>query len=242
MHAEADNHYYKLKYKEKTVRIHYLGHAAAAVEHDSHCVLIDPFLQGHELPESLKPETIFLTHGHSDHTGDAEIISKKFGANITAVFELASYFGEKGCRCTPCGIGGKIEHPWGWSRFVPARHTSSLDGKYMGEAAGIVFNIGGITLYHAGDTGIFGDMALIAELYKPEVAFLPIGGLFTMDTFEALKAIKLINPEIVIPIHYNTFPGIAADANKFKEDAERETSAKVWIMEPRTSKEYDSCH
>ena len=214
----------------------YFGHSAVAVRHGEHTIVVDPFLhgnpmmQGKTLPADFKPTTILLTHGHFDHIADAEELSKKHHAPVVGVFELATFFEHKGCKAIACGLGGRVQHAWGWSKFVPAFHSSSHEGKYLGMPAGVMFEVGGVTFYHAGDTCIYGDMKLFAELYRPQVAFLPIGGHFTMDTFEAAKAVELIQPEVVIPIHYNTFPPIHADAEGFRRDVEARTRTRVQVM------------
>lgn len=218
------------------MRVQYFGHSAVAVQHGEHTVLVDPFLQGNPLlqgkaiPADLKPSTILLTHAHADHLGDAEALSKKHHAPVVAIFELGSYFEARGCQAMACSMGGRVQHPWGWSKLIPAFHSSSHEGKYLGMPCGVIFEIGGVTFYHAGDTCIFGDMKLFSELYRPQVAFLPIGGYFTMDIFEAVKAVELIQPEVVIPVHYNTFPPIQADPQDFRRQVESKTSARVQVM------------
>lgn len=221
------------------MKIHYFGHSALALEADGHCAILDPFISGNPhmhgkpLPKELKIDNIILSHAHNDHSGDAEVLSKKFAAPITAVFELAEHFSQRGCKVIACGLGGRIDYNWGWSRFVPAFHSSSLDGQPMGNAAGIVLNIGGITVYHAGDTCVFGDMKLIGQLYKPQVAFLPIGGHFTMDIFEAKMAAQLLGAPLVVPIHYGTFPPVAADPQEFRRQVEADqANIKVKVIAP----------
>lgn len=220
------------------MKFRYFGHSAFAFEDGEHCVLFDPFLSGNPLmgsiPSDLKPTTIILTHGHEDHVGDTVDIAKEDKIPVVAVFELATHLGNEGLETIPCGLGGRVDHAWGWSKFVPAFHSSSFGGKYMGMPAGCIIDFAGKRIYNAGDTCVFGDMKLIAEMYKPEIALLPIGGHFTMDLFEAVKAVELISPKVVIPIHYNTWEPIAEDAAKFKSEVESKTSARVQVVEPKS--------
>ena len=217
------------------MKFHYYGHSVVGCVSDKHNVLFDPFFTGNpsngDVPEDLKPDTIILTHGHEDHVGDTESIAKAHGSKVVAVYELANFLAEKGLDTVPCGLGGRVNHDWGWSKFVPAFHSSSFEGKYMGMPAGVIIDLGGVRVYNTGDTCVFGDMKLIAEMYKPEVMILPVGGHFTMDSFEAKKAIELVSPKVVIPVHYNTWPPLEMDIDKFKSEVESSQKVKVEVMQ-----------
>ena len=224
------------------MKFQYFGHSVVACSTEKHTILFDPFFTGNpsngDIPVSLKPDTILLTHGHEDHVGDTESIAKANDSKVLGVYELANFLGSKGLDTIPCGLGGRVNHDWGWSKMVPAFHSSSLEGKYMGMPAGIVVDFGGTRIYNTGDTCVFGDMKLIAELYQPEVLILPVGGHFTMDPFEAKKAIELVNPKLVIPVHYNTWPPLEIDIEQFKRDVETELKASVQILKLEESFQY----
>lgn len=218
------------------MKVRYFGHSAVAFTRGVHTVLVDPFLTGNPLfgkmPSDLTVSTIVCSHGHEDHVGDAVDISKTSGAPVVAVFELANHLESLGAKTIACGMGGRVNHDWGWSKMVPAFHSSSYGGKYMGMPCGVILNFGDVTVYHAGDTCVFGDMKLIAELYKPDVALLPMGGQFTMDIFEAVKAVELIKPKVVIPMHYGTWPPLSEDPADFKRQVEGKGLANVQVMQP----------
>lgn len=218
------------------MKFHYYGHSVVSCSNSQHTVIFDPFFTGNpksgSVPADLKPTTIILTHGHADHVGDTVALAKSSGCKVVAVFELATHLGKSGVETVECGLGGRVNHDWGWSKFVPAFHSSSYEGQYMGMPAGVIIDFDGVRIYNTGDTCVFGDMALIAELYQPEVMVLPVGGHYTMDAFEAKKAIELVKPKLAIPVHYNTWPPLEMDVQKFKAKVEAAGSTKVEVMAP----------
>jgi L-ascorbate metabolism protein UlaG (beta-lactamase superfamily) len=185
-------------------------------------LLIDPFLTGNPLAD-VTPSTfrqldaILISHGHGDHLGDAEPIAKRTGATIVANFEIASYYQERGCKSHGMSIGGGHDFPFGRVKLVIAHHGSTgPNGEALGSPAGIVVHMDGKRVYHTGDTGVFLDMQLIADLNGPfDACMLPIGDNFTMGIDDAVRACELINARIHLPMHYNTFPAIKADAAEF---------------------------
>lgn len=220
-------------------RIVYLGHSAFYIEGKSHNVLVDPFITGNPSAQAaglkagqFQPHAVLISHGHFDHFEDAVDIARRTQATVVANFELANYLQGKGApRTFGMNPGGPCAFPFGSVRLTKAYHSSSHEGTYLGSPCGIVLTTDdGLTIYHAGDTELFGDMALIGALDKPRVALLPIGSTFTMDPAQALEAVKLIKPQVVIPMHYNTWPPIAQDAHAFRKRVEAETSAKVMVL------------
>src|SRR5437867_1854693 len=207
------------------VKLIYHGHAAFEIKNDKHSIIIDPFLNGNKhakiKPSEIKTDYIVLTHAHGDHLGDAFEIAKKNNAMIIAVNELANYASENKCKAHNMHIGGGYNFPFGTVKFTIAHHgSSSPDGRYMGEPAGVVVNIDGKNIYHAGDTGLFLDMKLIGEMNKLDAALVPIGDNFTMGVDDAVKAVEFLNPKMAIPMHYNTFDVIQADPQEFKRKVE----------------------
>lgn len=210
------------------MKLSYHGHSIVMVENDGSKLIVDPFITGNELTDlsadEVEADYIVLTHGHNDHVGDTVEIAKRTNATVIAPVELADYIGSKGIEVAAMNIGGKNEFEFGSVKFVHAFHSSSYtlgedaDLIYTGMPTGIIIEAGGKKIYHAGDTGIFGDMKLISDLNGPfDVFFVPIGDNFTMGIDDAVYATdKLVQPKIAVPVHYNTFPPIKQDPETFK--------------------------
>lgn len=209
------------------VTIKWLGHAAWMVNFSKTKVLIDPFLTGNPkaaIKESDIKEVdyIMVTHTHGDHLGDAFTISKRTGAKIVGMFELSS-MGEEAGVPEDNFIG---MNKGNMTKFGDIS-MGLTDAVHSGNECGVLVSGDGKTIYHAGDTALFGDMKLIGELYHPDVALLPIGGFFTMSPKEAAVAAKLIGAKHTIPMHFGTFPPIQQDPEEFRALAKENTTAKV---------------
>ncbi len=199
-------------------RITWLGHATVLVQTAKGTnILIDPFIaENPKYPKKFalpaKIHYVLLTHGHGDHISDAVPVAAKHGSTVVAVYELAAYLAKKGVANTiGMNLGGTVQLNDVATTMVEARHSAGVQDEtgthYAGVAAGYVLTVAdGPVLYHAGDTSVFSDMKLIRELYRPEVAMLPIGGHYTMDPREAALAVRLLEPAIVLPLHFGTFP------------------------------------
>ncbi|CAH0118160.1 hypothetical protein PAE9249_00626 [Paenibacillus sp. CECT 9249] len=203
------------------MKLTYLGHSCFIVESGGKKVVIDPYLRNNPLaavkPEEVEVDAVLLTHGHYDHVADAEEIARRNDCVIVGIHEIAAYFAGVGLKTFGLNLGGKHTFDWGTVKLTLAFHSSGLElegGKFLhgGQPAGILLTMDGQTLYHAGDTCLFGDMKLIGELHRIDAAALPIGDVFTMGPDEAAIAAEWLKAKTYIPIHHSTFPPIVQDA------------------------------
>ena len=202
------------------IALTFLGHAGVLLDDGTHAVAIDPFLTGNPLATrkagDIHCQAIVLTHGHSDYVGDTIAIAKANGATVYATYEVTEFLDEAGVETEPGNTGGRIVTPFGWVAFTPAFHSSSYHGRYLGMPCGVMVHLGGVTVYHCGDTALFSDMKLLGEIYRPHLALIPVGDRFTMGPELGARAAELIAPKVAIPIHYGTFPFLTADISGFK--------------------------
>jgi L-ascorbate metabolism protein UlaG (beta-lactamase superfamily) len=220
------------------VDLRFLGQACFEIKAGGTTVLTDPFLTGNPLAtasaDEMEPDVILLTHGHADHLGDTVDIAKRTGATVVAIVELAAEIAGEGVEnVLDPNYGGTVTFDWGWVKLVPAWHTAVSPNGTAHAPAGLLIHIGDRLIYHLGDTCLFSDMKLIAQRGdKVDLALVPIGGHYTMDRYDAVTAVGFIEPQQVIPCHYNTFPPIEADAEAFKQDVQNAGYSEVVIVEP----------
>ncbi|MEM9753856.1 MAG: metal-dependent hydrolase [Planctomycetota bacterium] len=208
----------------------YLGHSGFLFDdgHDRGRLCVDPFLTGNpkaqHTAEQIDTDYVAFTHGHADHFNPAGwSIARRCEATCIANYEIGEYLDEHvGLEdCLVGNPGGSVPTAFGRVAFTPAIHSSSYEGTYLGVACGFVIHFervseAGVTVYHAGDTALFGDMAMIGELARPDLALLPAGGRFTMSAKLAAKAAELIQPKLAVPIHWGTFDILAQDVRDFQ--------------------------
>jgi L-ascorbate metabolism protein UlaG (beta-lactamase superfamily) len=205
-------------------------------------VLTDPFLKPNNpaavaTADEVNATHVAISHGHADHIADAVAVLQRTGAEAIAIVELANWLGEQGVESVKDpNFGGTVSYDWGYVSLVPAWHTNTTpDGTAIGMPAGLVIKIGETTVYHAGDTCLFSDMKLIAERSEIDAFLVPIGGHYTMDRHDAVRACEFVGAATVIPMHYDTFPPIETDAEAFKSDVEAQTSSQVVLLKPGES-------
>jgi L-ascorbate metabolism protein UlaG (beta-lactamase superfamily) len=231
------------------MEIKFHGQSCFELSEGETTVLVDPFLKPNNpsavaTADEVEPTHIAISHGHADHIADAVPVAKRTGAHCVAIVELAKWLEGQGIeQVSDPNFGGTVEFNWGFISLVPAWHTNTIPGSAespfsaehgiaIGPAAGLVIKLGETTVYHAGDTCLFSDMKLIAQRSDIDVALLPIGGHYTMDRRDAVVAAEFVGAGTVIPMHYDTFPAIEADAGAFKSEVEEKTSAQVVLLKP----------
>lgn len=220
-------------------RVRWLGHACLLFESDGRHILVDPFLTGNpaaaDKPEKVPADFILVSHGHGDHVGDTTAIARRTGATVIANYEISQWFAHKQGLPKTHGqhLGGSHIFPFGRVKLTLALHGSELpDGSNGGNPCGfLIFFNDGKKVYDAADTGLFGDMRLIGE-EGIDLAIVPIGDNYTMGPDDALRAIKLLQPKKVLPIHYNTFDLIAQDAAAWATRVRQETQAEPVVLKP----------
>jgi len=215
-----------------SIKVTFHGQSCFQFEQGEYSLVVDPFFTDNPVAkcsaEDISCTHIAVTHGHFDHFADCEGIAKANNATVYAAFEICNYLREQGHeQCEPGNPGGRIVAPFGSISFTRAFHSSSFNGRYMGEPCGLMIEIGGAVIYHAGDTSLFSDMELLGQMYRPDLTLLPIGDRFTMGPEMAAAAAELIGAPTAIPMHYNTWPPIEVDVKRFAPE-----DIDVLVMEP----------
>ena len=222
------------------VKITWFGHAAFKIEIAGRTVLIDPWLDGNptspvRASEITQADIVYVTHDHGDHLGDAFDICKRTKSTFVSAFELGNYATENGVeKVAGLGIGGSVEIKGVRLSITQAVHMAS-----KGAPTGVVIEGEGKTVYHAGDTALFGDMRLIGELHRLDVAMVPVGDYYTMGANEAAESVKMLKPKAVIPMHYKTFPVLAQSPDEFvRKVKEKVPKVKVVVLKPGESYQF----
>lgn len=217
------------------------GHATLGLETGGYQLVVDPFFTGNPAAsaraDQVDADFILVSHGHGDHVGDAVEMAKRTGALVISNHEIVTWLGTQGVeKVHGQHLGGGFRHPFGYLKLTLALHGSQLpDGSYGGNPCGFLLTTNsGKKIYLAQDTGLFGDMKLIGE-EGLDLAVLPIGDNYTMGPADALRAVKMLQPKTVVPIHYNTFDLLNQDVEGWAECVEEETATKVAVLRPGES-------
>jgi L-ascorbate metabolism protein UlaG (beta-lactamase superfamily) len=225
----------------KGTRITWLGHATVLVQTAAGTnILIDPFIEQNPkypknfvLPEKI--QYILLTHGHGDHISDAAPVAARHGSTVVAIYELAAYVEGKGVAKTiGMNLGGTVQLDDVAATMVEAKHSAGAQDErgthYVGVAAGFVLTVtDGPVLYHSGDTAVFGDMKLIHDLYAPQVVMISIGGHYTMGPREAALAVRLLAPQVILPLHFGTFPPLKGKPEDLAALVDADVKVVRWV-------------
>lgn len=199
-------------------------------------ILIDPFIKDNPLcnkqTTDFKPDLVLVTHGHGDHLGDALEICRNSGATLAGMYDLLMHLDTEGIETVGFNTGGSFDFKGTRIIMVAAVHGNNFTGQNAGAAAGFIVEVDDKTIYHAGDTALFGDMKDIIGRYKIDYAFLPIGDFYTMGPADAVIAAHWLGAATVVPIHYNTFPVIAQDVQQFCRALEDKTESRCLVLEP----------
>lgn len=205
-------------------KVTFVGHACVIIAHESHTLIVDPFITGNPSAaikaDAVSPTHILVSHGHGDHFGDTIPMAKRSGATVIGTYEICQICGKAGVATHPMNIGGAHQFPFGRVKLTIAHHSGGYGddaSQYAGPPVGFLITIGGKTIYHAGDTGLFYDMKLIGDMNAIDLAILPVGDNFTMGIDDAAKAVEFLKPKQVLPIHYNTWPVIDADPTRLAQ-------------------------
>jgi len=223
-----------------TNKLTWYGHAALGLETSGYKLLIDPYFSDNPAAsvaaDKVAADFILVTHGHGDHLGDTVAIARRTGAIVISNAEISTWLGKQGLKTHAQHLGGGYRHPFGYLKLTLALHGSGLpDGSYGGNPCGFLLTTNdGQKIYIAGDTGLFGDMKLIGE-EGLDLAVIPIGDNYTMGPDDALRAVKLLTPKHVIPIHFGTWDVIEQDPQAWAARAAKETDAQVHVLKPGES-------
>lgn len=220
-----------------SLEIRWLGHACWSIRNAKHWIIVDPFLN--ESPTApvkardVSPDFILVSHGHADHVGDVVEIARRCDATVVSNYEICTWLAGQGVQKTVGGnLGGWSHHAFGSVKLTLAFHSSQLpDGGNGGNPSGFLIRIDGKSLYFACDTALFSDMQLIGAAGL-DLAVVPIGDLFTMGIDDAVEAVKLLKPKTAIPSHFNTWPPIAQDPQRWAERVRTETQTKPVVLKP----------